>query len=220
MDDTAASPPQGPGRDGAPGYARGRARKRQILDVALDVFGESGYGAASLRDLARRAGISHAGLLHHFPSKEQLLAAALEHRDELDGARLAGDPTDPWDVLDGLVSVVEHNARVPGLVELFCVLSAEATSPQHPAHGYFVRRYDRLVARVEAALQGLADDGRLPAGQEPRSLAVRTVALVDGLQVQWLLSGRSLDMAAELRAHLDRHLGARPGAGSGAARHR
>lgn len=190
----------------ARGYARGRARRAQILDAALEVFGQHGYTGTSLRDVAQRSGLSHPGLLHHFPSKELLLAAVLERRDELDLDRFLGSPEDPLQVLDGWVAVVENNARTPGLVELYCVLSAEATSPAHPAHGFFCRRYAGVTAQLERAFRNLEEQGRLRGGPPAHELAVRTVALVDGLQVQWLLSGGAIDMAAQLRDFLDRHL--------------
>nr|MYU47886.1 TetR family transcriptional regulator [Streptomyces sp. SID7803] len=66
------------------GYAKGRAKREEILDQAMAMFGEAGYRGASLRVIATRCGISHPGLLHHFPTKESLLLAVLEHRDAVD----------------------------------------------------------------------------------------------------------------------------------------
>ena len=51
------------------GYAKGRAKLRDILDQATALFGEAGYRGTSLREIAARCGISHPGLLHHFPTK-------------------------------------------------------------------------------------------------------------------------------------------------------
>ena len=115
------------------GYAKGRAKRREILDQAMALFGEAGYRGASLREIAARCGLSHAGLLHHFPTKQALLLAVLEHRDEVDGARLAGGGTG-LALLRGMVDLASLNATRPGIVELFTVLSAEATAVHHPAH--------------------------------------------------------------------------------------
>ncbi len=116
------------------GYAKGRAKREEILDQAMAMFGEAGYRGASLRVIANRCGISHPGLLHHFPTKESLLLAVLEHRDAVDGEWLeAGRPTGV-DRLRRLVDLAALNAQRRGIVELFCVLSAEATSADHPAH--------------------------------------------------------------------------------------
>lgn len=60
-------------RRGRPGYDR-----RQVLDVAVTLFNEQGYDATSVADLAERLGLSKSALYHHFASKEELLAIALE----------------------------------------------------------------------------------------------------------------------------------------------
>jgi AcrR family transcriptional regulator len=60
-------------RRGRPGYDRD-----QILAVAVAVFNERGYDATSVADLADRLGVSKAALYHHFGSKDELLALALD----------------------------------------------------------------------------------------------------------------------------------------------
>ena len=59
--------------------ARGRARRDQLLDVALEPFAAKGYRGASLSAIAEQVGLSEPGLLHHFPTKVALLEATLEH---------------------------------------------------------------------------------------------------------------------------------------------
>ncbi|HKS99633.1 MAG TPA: TetR/AcrR family transcriptional regulator [Rugosimonospora sp.] len=187
------------------GYAKGRAKRREILDQAMALFGEAGYRGASLREIAARCGLSHPGLLHHFPTKQSLLLAVLEHRDEVDDARLLSGRTG-LAVLRGLVDLAALNATRPGIVELFTVLSAEATAADHPAHGYFVQRYQATVRGVERAYTQARAERVLRSGTEPAAAARQFVALMDGLQIQWLLSHRTLDMAAVLRAHLQAQL--------------
>ena len=187
------------------GYAKGRIKRAEILDQAISLFGEAGYRGASLRELAGRCGLSHTGLLHHFPTKESLLLAVLEHRDEADSARLSGAGTG-LAVLRGLVELAALNATRPGIVELFAVLSAEATAADHPAHAYFVQRYLTTVRTVERAYEQLRADASLRPGVEPGAAARQLVALMDGLQIQWLLGGRRIDMAAILRSYVQAQL--------------
>ena len=61
------------------------------MDAAVEVFATVGYNKGSLREVADRVGMSQAGLLHHFPSKEHLLEAVLTWRDD-DARALLGDP--------------------------------------------------------------------------------------------------------------------------------
>lgn len=179
-------------------YAKGRARREQILTEAVAMFGETGYHGASLRDLAQRCGLSLAGLLHHVGDKQSLLLAVLAHRDEVDAAELAPALDGPAR-LTWLVDVVRRNASRRGIVELYCVLSAEATAADHPAHAFFVERYARTLGEVAASLQACGH----PA---PASAARRLVALMDGLQVQWLLDPDGVDMAAEVERQVAREL--------------
>ena len=78
--------------------------------------------------IAAACGISRTGLLHHFPTKESLLEAVLARRDHgpTDPDAVRTDSDDGRAMLRRLLSVVEHNATQPQIVNLFSVLSAEA----------------------------------------------------------------------------------------------
>jgi AcrR family transcriptional regulator len=180
-------------------YAKGERTRRTILDAALAVFAEHGYQGGSLREVAARVGITDAGLLHHFPHKSALLSAVLERRDEQAREDFTFEDVDGRTVLGSFLQLVESNASAPGVVELYCHLSAEATAPDHPAHAYFQQHYDEVLRVATRAFLDLAGRGELRPGVEPASAARATVALMDGLQIQWLLNRDSVDMAAELR---------------------
>jgi AcrR family transcriptional regulator len=184
------------------GYAKGRAKRKQILEAAMALFGEVGYRSASLREIAARCGLSHPGLLHHFASKELLLSAVLEHRDAVDSDRYALTAGSGVEQLGRLVDLVAHNAEVPGIVELYAALSTEAVAADHPAHAFFVRRYAQSRARMTNSFTLAEAQGALRPGIRPEQAAVVLIAVMDGLQVQWLLDRRSVDMATTLRAHL------------------
>lgn len=179
-------------------YAKSEATRAAILDAALGVFAESGYRAGSLREIAQRVGMSEAGLLHHFKSKSELLMAVLDRRDEHAFEITRFNEVDGIERLRGLVHLASYNASEPGVVELYCTLSAEATSPAHPAHDYFLRRYEWTRREVTASFEAVAADGRLSGAITPRAAAIATISLMDGLQVQWLLDRSVVDMAEEL----------------------
>jgi len=184
----------------APG-AKGSATREHILATATAMFGESGYRGASLRDIAVRAGITHPGVLYHFPTKESLLLEVLRRRDALDGDAVASAVG--LAELERHVEIARRNAERRGIIELFATLSAEATSPDHPAHAYFSERYERVVAGIRRAYQQLAEAGGLRDGIEPDDAARQWVALMDGLQIQWLLDPARTDMARVLEHHLN-----------------
>ena len=183
-------------------YAKSAGRREEIVAAALEVFSEAGYHRGSLRDVADRAGLSQAGLLHHYPSKHRLVEAVLDWRDQDALARMGAEPPRGVAMLRALVDLAEHNETTPQLVELHVTLSAEATSQEHPVHDYFVRRYAAVLEMVTDAFEHAAAHGELQPGVDSRSSARTLVALMDGLQGLWLLDRGAVDMAEELRRYL------------------
>ncbi|MDI2129026.1 TetR/AcrR family transcriptional regulator [Yinghuangia seranimata] len=182
-------------------YAKGRAKQREIIEQAMALFGEAGYRGTSMRELAARCGMSHPGLIHHFPSKEALLLAVLEARDEEDARHLLADDAVGVERLRRTVDVVERNAGRRVIVEMFTALAAEATSPDHPAHAYFRDRYHRTVGTAATDYEHARTADALAPGIEPASAARQLIALMDGLQVQWLYDPAT-DMAGTVRDHI------------------
>ena len=109
-------------------YAKGVAKREEILTTALEVIAKNGYHKTSIRDLAAAVGLSQTGLLHYFGTKEELFVAILQKRDSTDEQRMSVDPAEyaPAQLIEGLVSVGRHNATVPGLVQLYAQFSTEA----------------------------------------------------------------------------------------------
>jgi AcrR family transcriptional regulator len=187
----------------AGGYPKGRIRREDILTAAVAVYGEAGYHGSSLREVAKRAGITHAGLLYYFPTKEALLAAVLERRDADDAEREHLDAPPGREMLRHLIALAEHNVTHPGIVELYSRLAAEAVAADHPAHDYFVRHY--RIARRSAfeTFRVLAEQGELRPGVDPSIAALTFMSLSDGLQVQWLTMPDEVDLVGALRHYLD-----------------
>ncbi|WEG08212.1 TetR/AcrR family transcriptional regulator [Microbacterium horticulturae] len=201
-------PNTGQGRRGS--YAKGVAKREEILTRALDVIAREGYRGASVKELAAAVGLSQAGLLHYFDSKEELFTEILRKRDEIDTSAF-GDldalPADVNGVRAGYLQVIRHNSEVPGVVELFSRLSVEAADPQHPAHRFFVERNAALRTVFARVLQQAQDAGRITDAIDPDTLARIVQAVADGLQLQWMLEP-DVDMARTVDA-LFRALGDR-----------
>ena len=102
-------------------------------------------------------------MLYHFPSKETLLAAVLERRDELDEALIDNHQDGVQQLLE-LLAVVARNTTRRAIVELYTMLSAEATAQDHAAHEFFVTRYRRILRDIPGIRAQLATDRtcRLP----------------------------------------------------------
>lgn len=199
-------------------YAKGVAKREEILERALDVIAREGYRGASVKELADAVGLSQAGLLHYFDSKEELFTAILRKRDEVDsegfGLHEADGTVSIGDPREGFLGVIRHNADVPGLVQLYARLSVDAADPDHAAHEFFVTRGQNLREVFASAIAAKQASGEINDRIDPTTLARIFQAVADGLQVQWMLEP-DVDMAATVGALFDA-LDTRPRRASGA----
>ncbi|MCB0912160.1 MAG: TetR/AcrR family transcriptional regulator [Propionibacteriaceae bacterium] len=176
-------------------YAKGLAKREEILTTALDVIARTGYGRTSVRELANAVGLSQAGLLHYFASKEELFAEILLKRDQVDHDR--SEP-EAGSEIGALSSIVRHNSEVPGLVQLYARFSVEATESGHPAHDAFVNRYEAVRELLAGEITARQAAGTLPPDLDAPRIANLLIAVSDGLQTQWLQ-----DPAFDMADHLD-----------------
>lgn len=160
------------------------SRREMILDAASALFAERGYDGASLRDISRRVGISHPGMLHHFSSKDVLLGAVIDRMEAhaqglLDSAdSIASSPETLIAALGGPWDPRKHS------MALLATLSAEIVDPGHLGRFRIARL--RLVHEhvLERVFGGLGEQGRLVAGASPKFLARSLFSLLLSLTVR------------------------------------
>ena len=180
------------------------ARRREIIEVGTRLIAERGYRGVSLDQIAEACGITKQGLLHHFPSKAELLVAILEHRDEVDLAEAAEHlPRSQTKAgfRDEIRSLAQRNLAQPGIVQLYAVLSSEALDPEHPAHEYFRRRL--------AWSRKLLREGAETWHPDPDGFAIEVLSFMDGLQLNWLRDP-TIDFEARAMSFVDRILAEYP----------
>ena len=205
---TPAPPRRGPGR---PRGGGGDSTRESLLDAAVAQFATSGFRGTSLGKIAEQAGLSQAGLLHHFPSKLHLLAEVLRRRDAMDGKDLAlREPAHTgWDRFEQLVELVRVNVERPALVQLYTTMAGEATERDHPARGWLQDHLTTTTATLTGALHDGQAAGTVRADAPVDRIVQMTIAVLDGLQIQWLAlppgpDGRpAIDMVADVREWVD-----------------
>lgn len=183
-------------------YAKTAERRRDIVVAAIEVFSESGFREGTMRDVASRAGITPAGIRHHFPTKAHVLQALLRWRERVSLDK--GDRTrvDGLDAMHAWIDAVAENVEQPILVELEFVLAGEAVSPQHPAHPHFARAYEKSERILRRAFALMEERGQLREDIDPDVAARAVLGVTLGIQSLWLRD-RSIDIAAALRTQLD-----------------
>jgi len=130
--------------------------RRTVLAVALDVLAGEGIGAISLRDLARRAGVSHAAPAHHFGDKTGLLTAIAAEGYGLLADTLGAITPGTRDALRELgVGYVRFALAHPGHFEV--MNHPRAIDPADPA---LLREQARASGSLRAGVAGLPADLR------------------------------------------------------------
>jgi AcrR family transcriptional regulator len=183
-------------------YRTGDEKRKSILHAAFETFSKVGYNGSSLREIAGKVGTSHVGLLYHFKSKAELLMEVLEYRDDHDSKTLPLLSDDPRESLHATVDLAALNATRRGMIELFTLVGGEATNPEHPAHDFFVERYRKVCGVAERAFKKLKEEGALKDDVDPVRAGQETMALMDGLQTQWLLDV-NVDMPGSVQRQIE-----------------
>jgi len=205
MTSSPADAPRSRGR-----YAKGIARRQEILDKAIEVFAKRGSQKTSLRAIAEEVGVTHAALTHYFGSLEELLVAVYRESERKANSAKAATPPDSSPAMAMRVSA-EENRAIPGLVQLYSTLVAMALEDNHPAAEQFAtERFARLRDDMAGQVRGLQASGHLRTDLDPQLVAALVIAASDGLQTQWLLDA-SVDHEAAL-VMLDRLLRGGPAA--------
>ncbi|MFE1169626.1 TetR/AcrR family transcriptional regulator [Nocardiopsis sp. NPDC058789] len=78
----------GAASDREPRQERSRATRARLLGAAVECLAERGVAGATVGAVAHRAGVSRGAAQHHFPTREDLLLAALRHMVDVRGAEL------------------------------------------------------------------------------------------------------------------------------------
>jgi len=187
-------------------YAKGKAKRAEILDAALAVIDEQGYSAATVKELADAVGLSQNGLLHYFGSKDALFAEILRRRDELSEIEIDVQREGfAENMVEALLSALDAETSSPGLAQLALRVTGEATEPDHLAHEFIRHRYELVRVVVRDAIVQLQSEERLAPDIDPDAVAALVYASWDGLRIQWMYD-RSIDLRAHM-AYLLRALG-------------
>lgn len=171
--------------------ARGHDRRDEIVAEAVRLFAAKGFRGASITELAERVGMTHPGLLYYFGTKQRLLLDVVHEREDREGAALlAALGDDTFDLPSGLRAVARFVAGDTVLTRLYVVLAAENLDPADPLHDFFAQRYSRTRSLVAALVRPSGG------GVDAEQVAREVVAVLMGLEMQWLMDPAAFDYVA------------------------
>jgi AcrR family transcriptional regulator len=170
-------------RGGAVARPVDSARRRELLDAALGVFGRYGFRKTSMDEVARAAQVSRQGLYLHFATKEELFKATVQHVLETSLASAAEGLGDASRTIEAKL-VAAFDAWVGRFVGVFGVGASDLAEAGKTLVGPLVATYEVLF--IDAVTRTIRSSGLLaaykPAGLTARQLADTLHATARGLK--------------------------------------
>jgi AcrR family transcriptional regulator len=183
------------------------ARRRELADAACRVIARNGLAGTTLADVAAESGWSVGSIRYYFPSKDELVAAALWRVGERVDERIRDGAVGRVAVRDLRSAATEllpldAPRREEALVHLaFMAQAVVVPALADAAEGAARRLQEPLAARIARAMRA----GELPAHLDPGREAARLRALLDGLRLQLIVTPRQAS-AQWVLGVLDDHL--------------
>jgi AcrR family transcriptional regulator len=179
---------QGPARRGRPGNDAAT-----VVARAVALFNEQGYEATSMGDLARAMGLSKSAIYHHVPSKEHLLAQALDEAlgglaAVLDAAE-AGEPGAQVNAYERLRQVVTESVRVMVAHQPAVTLLLRLRGNSRVELAALDRRR-ALDARFAALVQEAVEEGSLRGDLPPELVSRLLFGMVNSVAEWYRVDGK------------------------------
>lgn len=169
--------------------SKGQARKRLIIEVATRMFARNGARGTTLAEIAVEAGVSQAGVVYHFGTKDELLHAVLDNRDRFEDDQLWKSGPDPGlEIFAIIADIVRSWDTSPEIVGLLAVLLAENVGEDGPLKARLQRNYQLTVDRISSTLRAAQDRGEMRSDVDARLKAIETLAFISGLELAWLIT--------------------------------
>ena len=163
-----------------PQEERSRAMRARLMDATIECLVERGFGGTSTTLVSELAGVSRGAQLHHFPTKNDLVVAAVEHLTEVRGAELAAAaaavPHGPQRTRDVLRMLGDHFTSPVFTAALELWVAARTDEALMTAVAPLELKIGRETHRMTVELLG-ADESR----PGVRELVQATLDLVRGL---------------------------------------
>jgi AcrR family transcriptional regulator len=162
----------------------GSERRRELIRVMADLVAEEGIDGATIRKVARRAGVSTGMVSHYFPAKRDLIMAVHatlgdEFRRRVDAQ--AGEEPGPERLRTMLKSALSEKVRT--LPSSFWLEYVAEASRDEELGRYYVERFERNNAVLKRSVESGIERGEFSAGHDPEVIADILQAVLFGTRV-------------------------------------
>lgn len=181
----------------------GADKRSAIIEAASALFAELGYRGTSIARVAREVGLTDAGVLYHFKTKEELLLGVLERYGQMVEEGLAASQVSGIDLLRTVREWGAGMEAQPEISMLLIHLTTEHLTDDSPARRFLQKSYRRGLDRYRRAFTEAAANGDLRADVDPDAEAADLIAHLDGIRLQWFLLDRPFSLADAVRHHVD-----------------
>lgn len=175
---------------------RGDERRERIVAAAVERFAHRGYDGTRIADIAKDAGVTDAGLIHHFPTKLALFQEIAERREQVYARHTQGDVESVSELFHWYIDAVRTASEQPEYVRFRAMLSGSGLLDGHPAA-------ERLSGRLVSSLANLApivrrgiQNGEIAGDVDPEQLVLELLALNEGIRDQWVTLPDRIDYPA------------------------
>jgi TetR/AcrR family transcriptional repressor of nem operon len=188
------------------GNARGK-----LLEAAFSIIRQKGYAATSVDELCASASVTKGAFFHHFPSKNSLAVAAVNHWTEMTAASFAAAPYHGFDdPLDRVLGYLDfRKAALRGDVAEFTCLAGTMVQEVYETHPDIRDACDASIgshaARVESDIADAIKRYQIRAPWTAESLALHTQAVLQGAFILAKAKGNAAVVEASID-HLRRYV--------------
>lgn len=161
---------------------RGAATREAVIEAAIELWSETGWRVTPVAEVAERAGVTDAALLHHFGTKQSFLLAVLTELDRRNRAHW-----DAWIGMGGLDTL----RRLPDLVRFMQVradlyklqlhLQADNLDPGDPAYEHYRGSHHYVHRTFAQVIRDGQDRGEIRSDADAELVAAQILALVSGM---------------------------------------
>jgi len=187
-----------PVRIPTPQHVRRLQTETAVLASAEALFVQHGYHRTTVDQIATKAGLTKGAVYVHFKDKQDVLLVLLRRAEERVLVPILEDLEDPAsDPVQKLVNYVHNWAQVAitqyNTMFLPILMSFEFLGTDDPIEHAIARMYDRTYAALGKVIADGRKAGLIASDGDTREHAAVLVAFMDGLLLEWLRRGGSLD---------------------------